>query len=196
MLKLMIFALVLVLSLNNVDSKYNLNKLQKNYVSYKLNDKAKFSFSSCGPSSDPVVLNSLTIQPDPVKVPGQITFSGDVSLKQNITGPLRLQLKITKIVEHFKVKIPCVDNFGSCTYEDVCSQLPQPDNCPTFFKQQNIPCSCPFPLGGYTANNVQMDLKLPGKVKIPPGEYLIEADFTSKTIGHVACYDFSLFISS
>ena len=96
-----------------------------------------------------------------------------------------MTLKIIKIVGPFKVEIPCIDNFGSCTYSDVCSMLPTPDNCPSFFKEHDIPCSCPFPNGEYNAQNVQISVDT--AQKIPTGEYNILINFQSKEIGHVGC---------
>lgn len=70
-----------------------------------------------------------------------------------------------------KIEIPCIDGFGSCSYEDICKLLP-PDNngCSEFFKENSIPCSCPFPRGDYSAQNLQVDISLPAK---PPGGLLL-----------------------
>ena len=41
------------------------------------------------------------------------------------------------------IKIPCVDDFGSCTYPDLCNNL-STITCPLPFVQQKVPCKCPF----------------------------------------------------
>lgn len=95
-----------------------------------------------GPNTDPIFLNSLTITPDPFKLPGTVSITANVDFKTNITGPLAMQLKIYKIIGPLKLEIPCVDNVGSCNYADVCTLLPLPTDCPSMFKEQGIPCSC------------------------------------------------------
>lgn len=105
-----------------------------------------------------------------------------------------MTLKLIKIVGPFKVEIPCINNFGSCTYSDVCAMLPIPDDCPPFFKERSIPCSCPFPSGDYSASDVEIEVILPDKV--PPGEYNILANFQNSKIGHVGCINISLKVAS
>lgn len=80
---------------------------------------------------------------------------------------IQVKLKLVKKMGPLKIEIPCIDGFGSCTYEDICKLLP-PDNngCSEFFKENSIPCSCPFPRGDYSAQNLQVDISLPAK---PPG---------------------------
>lgn len=104
-----------------------------------------------------------------------------------------MTLKLIKVVGPFKVEIPCIDNFGSCTYNDVCAMLPTPDNCPAFFKAHSIPCTCPFPAGAYSASNVEIEIDI--DQKIPPGEYMVIADFQNKQLGHVACFQIDLNIN-
>ena len=41
-----------------------------------------------------------------------------------------MSLKLIKLVGPVKIEIPCIDGVGSCTYEDVCSMLPRPQDCP------------------------------------------------------------------
>jgi hypothetical protein len=125
-----------------------------------------------------------------------------------------MKIKLLKVISIIKVEVPCIDNVGSCTYQDVCAMLPLPNNCPPFFKEQGIPCSCkndliksstrsnsfffeyflnfsgPFFQGTYSANGVQIDIDLP--TKIPPGEYIIIGNLENETLGHVACLEIQL----
>ena len=39
--------------------------------------------------------------------------------------------------------MPCVDDVGSCTYDDGCALLSQ-IKCPPEFKKYGIPCQCPI----------------------------------------------------
>ena len=78
---------------SQIESKFNLMKIAQKY-SIKNNPKSdnlnnlSFKFQNCGPTSDPFKVNQLQVQPDPLKLPGNITFSGSASIVSNITGPL------------------------------------------------------------------------------------------------------------
>lgn len=50
--------------------------------------KPAFSFKPCGSKTDPFLIKSMSLSPDPLKLPGPVSFSGDFDVKQNITGPL------------------------------------------------------------------------------------------------------------
>lgn len=104
-----------------------------------------------------------------------------------------MTLKIIKIVGPFKIEIPCIDNVGSCTYNNVCTMLPEPDNCPAFFKEHQIPCACPFPSGEYSIKNVLLAIET--SQKIPNGEYNIITNFQNKEVGHVGCVQINLKIA-
>ena len=80
-----------------------------------------------------------------------------------------------KKVGPMKLELPCIDGFGSCTYENICALLPPNNNgCSDFFRQNSIPCSCPFPHGDYSAQNLQIDVNIPVK---PPGGIILTEIF-------------------
>ena len=74
---------------NEVHCKYNLNYLETK------SDNFKFSFQNCEPSSDPFQVKKLSLSPDPIKLPGNVTASGKVSVTKEITGPLTVLFKST-----------------------------------------------------------------------------------------------------
>lgn len=41
-----------------------------------------------GPDDDPFRILNLNVLPDPIKLPGNITFSGEAVFKQNVTSPI------------------------------------------------------------------------------------------------------------
>lgn len=43
------------------------------------------------------------------------------------------------------VDVPCVDNVGSCNYDDLCASIPFPpgEPCPEPFLTLGLPCNCP-----------------------------------------------------
>jgi len=55
---------------------------------------------------------------------------------------LQLSLTVKKQVI-FWITVPCIDNVGSCTYDDLCNIMTQ-FGCPAPFKEYGIPCRCPF----------------------------------------------------
>ena len=42
------------------------------------------------------------------------------------------------------VKVPCIGEIGSCTYDDLCSILSMIPECPDPFTSNGVPCQCPF----------------------------------------------------
>ena len=75
-----------------------------------------------------------------------------------------------KMIGKFKFEVPCIEGIGSCTYDDVCDLLPKnAQDCPAFFKQNNIPCNCPFPQGDYKTSGLSFDIEF--NAKIPKGNY-------------------------
>lgn len=42
------------------------------------------------------------------------------------------------------IKLPCVDQFGSCTYEDLCTILAKITDCPKFIVDLGSNCHCPL----------------------------------------------------
>lgn len=206
---LVLAVLIVTLASQGALAKFNVDKIMKHFQSIKMkgadlevgdNDEfgpkaaiRKFSFQNCGPASDPMKVKDLTVTPDPMSLPGNITFSGEATFGVNVTEPLTLSMKLIKVVGPIKIEIPCIDNFGSCTYQDVCKMLPSPNDCPAFFKEHEIPCNCPFPQGDYSGKGIEIEIDLPEKV--PSGEYNIIADFNSKSLGHIGCVQIDLTVA-
>lgn len=109
-----------------------------------------FSYNDCSGPSDPVDLRSFSVSPDPIPLPGRIVVSASSEVTKSIAGNLKASVKMeTEIFGHF-FEIPCVDNIGSCDYDDLCSLLPKPEQpCPPLFVKAGIPCRCPFPAGKF-----------------------------------------------
>lgn len=49
-----------------------------------------FSWEDCGNGQDPVVIQSLSVSPDPVSIPGNLSISAAVSSSVAITSPLKV----------------------------------------------------------------------------------------------------------
>ena len=81
------------------------------------------------------------------------------------------------------VGLPCVDNVGSCVYENACEYMPnynKPDDtpCPANFTKLGAPCKCPISPGPYSVNNLQVHLEKPDIDISLNGKYEVVANFT------------------
>lgn len=60
----------------------------------------------------------------------------------------QLNLTLEKEVAGLWVKIPCVEQLGSCHYRDACDLLsrliPPGQDCPEPLHTYGLPCRCPF----------------------------------------------------
>ncbi|XP_038637952.1 ganglioside GM2 activator-like [Scyliorhinus canicula] len=116
-----------------------------------------FSWSNCGNGKDPAILKTLSIQPDPISIPGDLKASAVGSTAINLVAPLKVNLTLNKEVAGVWVRIPCVEEIGSCVYDDVCQLLdqviPPGENCPEPLYTYGLPCHCPFKAGEYSLPN-------------------------------------------
>ncbi|KAL6080927.1 hypothetical protein STEG23_001951 [Scotinomys teguina] len=143
-----------------------------------------FSWDNCDEGKDPAVIKSLTIQPDPIVVPGDVIVSAEGKTSVPLTSPQKVELTVEKEVAGFWVKIPCVEQLGSCTYEDGCELLdlyiPPGEPCPEPLHSYGLPCHCPFKEGTYslpTSNFTVPDLELPSWLST--GNYRIQGILSS-----------------
>ncbi|CAO2643135.1 Ganglioside GM2 activator [Lemmus lemmus] len=143
-----------------------------------------FSWDNCDEGKDPAVLKSLTLQPDPIVVPGDVIVSAEGKTTVPLVSPQKVELAVEKEVAGFWVKIPCVEQLGSCTYEDFCQLLdlyiPPGESCPEPLHSYGLPCHCPFKEGTYslpTSNFTVPDLELPSWLST--GNYRIQSVLSS-----------------
>ena len=97
-----------------------------------------------------------------------------------------------KKVGSFYVKVPCVDNVGSCNYGNICAAWESA--CPKYFSKTGIPCTCPIPPNTYSVSNAVIDVtsSLPS---IIDGEFRVTADIGSGS-GHIGCLRLELTLKS
>ncbi|NXX17603.1 SAP3 protein, partial [Podargus strigoides] len=84
------------------------------------------------------------------------------------TSSLQAVLVVEKALGDLWIQLPCIDQLGSCTYDDVCTMLdnliPPGTPCPEPLQTYGIPCRCPFKAGSYSlpASNIDLpDVELP-----------------------------------
>ncbi|XP_057586670.1 ganglioside GM2 activator [Hippopotamus amphibius kiboko] len=145
------------------------------------NRVSSFSWENCDQGKDPVVIKSLTLEPDPIVVPGNVTVSAEVKTIVDLESPLKVQITVEKEVAGFWVKIPCVEHVGSCTYDDFCYLLemliPIENPCPEPLHTYGLPCHCPFKTGTYSLPTSEFPLP---EVTLP--SWLSTGNYRSETI--------------
>ena len=53
----------------------------------------KFSYSNCGPKTDPLQVQALSVSPDPIHFPGNLTITAAAALSSNISSPITVSIK-------------------------------------------------------------------------------------------------------
>ncbi|KAM9470075.1 ganglioside GM2 activator-like [Clarias gariepinus] len=145
----------------------------------RLTKVSGFSWENCGKGEDPAVMKGLDLSPDPINIPGDLTASAAGRTSVPLVSSLSVNVTLEKEVAGFWVKVPCVDDLGSCHYQDICSILdqliPPGQNCPEPLYTYGLPCHCPFKAGDYTLP--QSVFALP-KVELPfwltNGQYRVQ----------------------
>ncbi|XP_072908278.1 ganglioside GM2 activator-like [Hemitrygon akajei] len=143
-----------------------------------------FSWANCGSKKNPAVLEALSIQPDPINLPGDLQASATASTSVTLEAPLTVNLTLHKEEAGIWIKVPCLGKIGSCTYNDVCTLLnmliPPGQNCPEPLFTYGLPCHCPFKAGKYSLPNTEFNIPF---VELPfwmtSGNYKAMAVLTS-----------------
>ncbi|KAM4555279.1 ganglioside GM2 activator [Odontesthes bonariensis] len=151
-----ILCLVAAELLPQANCSFSLKKLRKAKV-------LGFDWKNCGRPDAPAVLKNLTLSPDPITIPGDLTASAAGSTSVELAAPLSLKVTLEKEVAGFWVTVPCVEELGSCHYQDACDILnqliPPGQDCPEPLHTYGLPCRCPFKAGSYSLP--QSDFYLP-----------------------------------
>uniref|UniRef100_A0A8C3VSD8 Ganglioside GM2 activator n=1 Tax=Catagonus wagneri TaxID=51154 RepID=A0A8C3VSD8_9CETA len=162
----------------------------------RLSQLSHFSWENCDGGKDPAVINSLTLEPDPIAIPGNLNVSAEVRTSVLLDDPLKVELTVEKEVAGFWVKIPCVEKMGSCTYNNICDILeiliPLEDTCPEPLHTYGLPCHCPFKAGTYSLPESEFTLphlELPGWLST--GSYHIQMVMSSNG-KHLGCAKISV----
>ncbi|XP_068134491.1 ganglioside GM2 activator-like [Hyperolius riggenbachi] len=158
------------------------------------------TWENCDSGKLPGTIKSLSITPDPVTMPGDVTVSVVLNTEVPLSAPL--QIKITAEKELFGewLAVPCIDKFGSCTYNDVCDLLDaffKPgQQCPGPLKAYGLPCHCPFRAGSYTLPSTEFtlpNLSLPSWLE--EGNYRVSGVLTHNN-EEIGCAKFSFSLAT
>lgn len=123
-----------------------------------------FSWQDCSDPKSPVRLRNLSVAPVPMEIPGLVWLGIKIPLPAPLTKPIAASVRIFKMIFGEWRQAPCIGQFGSCDYEDLCNLLEKffPDRtCPAAFAAMNASCHCPLP-------TTQLDRVIPLQLKPPP----------------------------
>ncbi len=90
-----------------------------------------------------------------------------------------------KRIAGFYIKVPCIDNVGSCVYRNICTNSTEAS--PDYFKKYGLSGKCPsLPAGIYSASNVTLDINksLPAGAA---GDFRITVNPLSGRVGQLGC---------
>lgn len=145
-----------------------------------------YVYKNCAPTDKEIFnLISLTFSPDPLSFPGPLNVSFSGVATSMVDAPLKAEVYLGKKMGNAWIKIPCIGEIGSCTYDDVCDLLSNIGECPQEFVDNNIPCKCPFHAGTYKLPVASFDVEA---AIFPPGDYHAQANLTYNG-NLVGCYE-------
>lgn len=134
-----------------------------------------FSWDNCGGKTDDVQVKTLAVKPDPIVVPGTVSVDLDAVIAETIQTATSLILVVKKKLFGSYIEVPCVDNFGSCTYQNPC-ELAKKIECPPQLKALGWSCRCPVPAKEYKVPNLSFKIpKLPLPPSLESGDYQVKA---------------------
>ncbi|OWF41286.1 ganglioside GM2 activator-like [Mizuhopecten yessoensis] len=148
-----------------------------------------FQWMDCGGMG--AHIKSLSLSPDPLKFPGTMTIGASAIISTKLDSPLQANVTIEKKVGSTYVKIPCIDDFGSCVYDDLCDIL-DGATCPDVLTKNGINCNCPFDVKTYTLPPSPFDA---GSLYFPSGDYHARGELRSNG-KFMACLDIHLSIAT
>ncbi|KAM7291203.1 uncharacterized protein ISCGN_027778 [Ixodes scapularis] len=149
----------------------------------------KYAVRNCGSRFDAVRYDELRLRPDPLMFPGSVFVNSAIKVFRNIEEPIKVEINMKKKV-YLWVTVPCVNDFGSCDYENICTA----GDCPLFYEVLGLPCGCPIKEGNYEVHDKEFvvpALTLPDW--LTSGDYQVTVK--AKSDGdHLFCVHFTLSI--
>ncbi|XP_012815181.1 ganglioside GM2 activator [Xenopus tropicalis] len=167
-----------------------------NWMFLSVND---FTWSNCDGNWSGNII-SLSVSPNPINIPGELTISIVLETTERLTAPTKIILTAKKKILLSWITLPCIDNIGSCTYDNICEVLdtsfPLGEPCPEPLHTYGIPCHCPFEAGVYSLPEATFTLP---NVELPSwltsGDYHVNAVIMADN-QKFACANFTFFLGS
>merc|ERR1712226_1332901 len=134
---------------------------QQEQQQQQLYEMAGSSYVDCGSEGDVFHVTGISVSPDTIQIPGDVTVSFTASASQNVSAPITLELSAEVKVSVVKVDLCKEGLIPNCTFADICSDA----------AQANIPL-CPIPAG--TITEKQLTIPIPA-ISIPVNKLEVKA---------------------
>jgi len=149
----------------------------------------KFNWKNCAGTSTPIQLASIVLLPDPLSLGKNLSISASGSTAIDVTPDVAksISLTIKKKVWGNWITIPCVQNIGSCTYQDPCALMDKDAKlCPTI-QPYGLPCHCPIKANHYgtPGAGITVETKNPGYSWLADGDFSVQATINGAKSGEV-----------
>ncbi|KAJ9596679.1 hypothetical protein L9F63_012283 [Diploptera punctata] len=137
-------------------------------------------------TQDRLSLNNIRVF---TKDNGDLGLSGDVNTTTFLYAPFKVRVTMKRKILGVYVKMPCVKDFGSCTYDDLCQYgYGTFSQCPPSFFLRRTPCRCPIDEGVYSIpEDVHVPMEDTRWAGIAKGSYRAKVHFIHKD-REIACY--------
>nr|CAD7447856.1 unnamed protein product [Timema bartmani] len=111
-------------------------------------DELKFNNCSPSPLEDLVQFNDVAVC---TTDDGDLLISGSVRNEITLTTPIKASVSMKRKVLGLWVPVPCIKDFGSCDFDDLCTYaMPPEGRCVPLLEEHDIPCHCPIERGNFT----------------------------------------------
>ncbi|KAK3100685.1 hypothetical protein FSP39_023796 [Pinctada imbricata] len=107
---------------------------------------------------------------------------------------LSIKLEVTKYWIGIPIMVPCFDKVGSCTYENICSNLEvyeRRKRCPKRIRKYKLPCYCPFQAGEFRVKDLAINIpKIGGYAgALVKGDYGVVVKLLDENYDELGCVD-------
>ena len=104
---------------------------------------------------------------------------------------------MSKHLRFVSLPVPCVSNFGTCNYDDLCDFLPNAHDpltepCPSDLIDLKMPCKCPINSNEYSIHNFNVYISKPDTELPLGGLYSVEVIFKNGTRDRIGCMKMQL----
>ncbi|XP_069686622.1 ganglioside GM2 activator-like [Periplaneta americana] len=179
---------ILVLILNSKNVEAALFDSVINFIAPKKKLEIQdWNIQSCGGSDGPLALEYIDVS---VNARDEFVLSGRIHVRQFLSAPLTVKVNMERKLIGIWVKIPCIRDFGSCTYQDLCDYgYDETEPCPESYVQEHSPCRCPLEKGSYNVpSNVTIAIPKTRLADIAKGNFRATIHFSHNNVA-LACYN-------
>ena len=146
------------------------------------------SVQDCGSQS--IKLIKFATSDNKVRSNSILELTSHFDILNEIDSPVNLELVVKRKVWFAWVKVPCVSQLGSCTFENGCEKLREViagKDCPPGLVESGISCSCPLKEGSVRLDNHPIQFPDLGGIfgALATGNYQVRAKLVNPITGQV-----------